>query len=138
MDHAANRVQFGHKIHTYGAIQEKIARMTMLQYVTEVSNTSITTTSYTSQCATFNKCALYFTSFMKLPFYVTVASKMSFVSADVFFFIFCVFLQSMAYMISGNMDSGATDFQIEAAISKIFASVRALSAQKNIVLTQLG
>uniref|UniRef100_A0AAY5ER11 Very long-chain specific acyl-CoA dehydrogenase, mitochondrial n=1 Tax=Electrophorus electricus TaxID=8005 RepID=A0AAY5ER11_ELEEL len=32
----------------------------------------------------------------------------------------CVF--SMAYMISGNMDSGATDFQIEAAISKIFAS----------------
>ncbi len=30
----------------------------------------------------------------------------------------------MAYMISSNMDSGATDFQIEAAISKIFASVR--------------
>lgn len=33
-------------------------------------------------------------------------------------------LQSMAYMISGNMDSGAAEFQIEAAISKIFASVR--------------
>lgn len=32
--------------------------------------------------------------------------------------------QSLAYMISGNMDSGATEFQIEAAISKIFASVR--------------
>lgn len=32
-------------------------------------------------------------------------------------------LQSMAYMVSGNMDSGATEFQIEAAISKIFASV---------------
>ncbi|XP_043952765.1 very long-chain specific acyl-CoA dehydrogenase, mitochondrial [Gambusia affinis] len=64
IDHAANRTQFGNKIHTYGAIQEKVARMTMLQYVTE----------------------------------------------------------SMAYMISGNMDSGATDFQIEAAISKIFAS----------------
>lgn len=31
--------------------------------------------------------------------------------------------KSMAYMVSGNMDSGATDFQIEAAISKIFASV---------------
>ena len=29
----------------------------------------------------------------------------------------------MAYMISGNMDSGAADFQIEAAISKIYASV---------------
>ena len=29
----------------------------------------------------------------------------------------------MAYMISGNMDSGASEFQIEAAISKIFASV---------------
>lgn len=26
-------------------------------------------------------------------------------------------------MVSGNMDSGATEFQIEAAISKIFASV---------------
>uniref|UniRef100_A0A671W7V6 Very long-chain specific acyl-CoA dehydrogenase, mitochondrial n=1 Tax=Sparus aurata TaxID=8175 RepID=A0A671W7V6_SPAAU len=64
VDHAANRTQFGSKIHTYGAIQEKMARMTMLHYVTE----------------------------------------------------------SMAYMISGNMDSGATEFQIEAAISKIFAS----------------
>uniref|UniRef100_A0A8C9YU26 Very long-chain specific acyl-CoA dehydrogenase, mitochondrial n=1 Tax=Sander lucioperca TaxID=283035 RepID=A0A8C9YU26_SANLU len=64
VDHAANRTQFGNKIHNYGAIQEKMARMTMLQYVTE----------------------------------------------------------SMAYMISGNMDSGATEFQIEAAISKIFAS----------------
>lgn len=37
---------------------------------------------------------------------------------------FRVPLQSMAYMISGNMDSGAKEFQIEAAISKIFASVR--------------
>ncbi|XP_061921124.1 very long-chain specific acyl-CoA dehydrogenase, mitochondrial [Entelurus aequoreus] len=64
VDHAANRTQFGNKIHTYGTIQEKLARMTMLQYVTE----------------------------------------------------------SLAYMISGNMDSGATEFQIEAAISKIFAS----------------
>ncbi|XP_076017075.1 very long-chain specific acyl-CoA dehydrogenase, mitochondrial [Genypterus blacodes] len=64
VDHAANRTQFGNRIHNYGAIQEKIARMAMLQYVTE----------------------------------------------------------SMAYMLSGNMDSGASDFQIEAAISKIFAS----------------
>uniref|UniRef100_A0A8C7XPG8 Very long-chain specific acyl-CoA dehydrogenase, mitochondrial n=1 Tax=Oryzias sinensis TaxID=183150 RepID=A0A8C7XPG8_9TELE len=64
VDHAANRTQFGNKIHTYGAIQEKVARMAMLHYVTE----------------------------------------------------------SMAYMISGNMDSGAAEFQIEAAISKIFAS----------------
>lgn len=64
VDHAANRTQFGNKIHNYGAIQEKMARMAMLQYVTE----------------------------------------------------------SMAYMVSGNMDSGATEFQIEAAISKIFAS----------------
>ncbi|XP_052002200.1 very long-chain specific acyl-CoA dehydrogenase, mitochondrial-like isoform X1 [Xyrauchen texanus] len=64
VDHAANRTQFGNKIHNYGAIQEKVARMAMLHYVTE----------------------------------------------------------SMAYMVSGNMDSGATEFQIEAAISKIFAS----------------
>ncbi|XP_053715477.1 very long-chain specific acyl-CoA dehydrogenase, mitochondrial [Synchiropus splendidus] len=64
VDHAANRTQFGNKIHNYGVIQEKLSRMAMLHYVTE----------------------------------------------------------SMAYMISGNMDSGATEFQIEAAISKIFAS----------------
>ncbi|XP_048373962.1 very long-chain specific acyl-CoA dehydrogenase, mitochondrial isoform X1 [Sphaerodactylus townsendi] len=62
--HAANRTQFGDKIYNFGAIQEKLARMALLQYVTE----------------------------------------------------------SMAYMISANMDQGASDFQIEAAISKIFGS----------------
>lgn len=30
----------------------------------------------------------------------------------------------MAYMVSANMDQGSTDFQLEAAISKIFGSVR--------------
>ncbi|XP_058415889.1 very long-chain specific acyl-CoA dehydrogenase, mitochondrial isoform X2 [Diceros bicornis minor] len=64
VDHAANRTQFGEKIHNFGMIQEKLARMAMLQYVTE----------------------------------------------------------SMAYMVSANMDQGSTDFQIEAAISKIFGS----------------
>ncbi|XP_027802684.1 very long-chain specific acyl-CoA dehydrogenase, mitochondrial isoform X1 [Marmota flaviventris] len=64
VDHAANRTQFGDKIHNFGLIQEKLARMAMLQYVTE----------------------------------------------------------SMAYMLSANMDQGSTDFQIEAAISKIFGS----------------
>ncbi|KYO26453.1 acyl-CoA dehydrogenase family member 9, mitochondrial [Alligator mississippiensis] len=70
VEHAANRTQFGDKIHNFGIIQEKLARMAMLQYVTE----------------------------------------------------------SMAYMISANMDQGATDFQIEAAISKIFASEAAWAA----------
>ncbi|XP_040856267.1 very long-chain specific acyl-CoA dehydrogenase, mitochondrial isoform X2 [Ochotona curzoniae] len=64
VDHAINRTQFGDKIHNFGLIQEKLARMAMLQYVTE----------------------------------------------------------SMAYMLSANMDQGFTDFQIEAAISKIFGS----------------
>lgn len=36
MDYAANRTQFGDKIHNFGMIQEKLARMAMLQYVTEV------------------------------------------------------------------------------------------------------
>ncbi|XP_052513783.1 very long-chain specific acyl-CoA dehydrogenase, mitochondrial isoform X2 [Budorcas taxicolor] len=35
VDHAANRTQFGEKIHNFGLIQEKLARMAMLQYVTE-------------------------------------------------------------------------------------------------------
>ena len=63
-EHAANRVQFGSKIHTYGAIQEKLARMSLLQYVTE----------------------------------------------------------SIAFILCANMDAGFEDFQLEAAISKIFAS----------------
>lgn len=61
VDFSTNRVQFGRKIDSYGAIQEKIARMAMLHYVCE----------------------------------------------------------SMAYMVAGNMDRGFTDFQIEAAISKV-------------------
>lgn len=60
-DHASNRVQFGKKIEEYGTIQEKLARMALVQYAT----------------------------------------------------------QSMAYMISGNMDSGSQDYHLEAAISKV-------------------
>merc|ERR1719222_1498953 len=63
-DHATQRVQFGSGIDGYGAIQEKIARMSMLHYATE----------------------------------------------------------SMAYMVAGVMDSGASEYQIEAAISKVFSS----------------
>jgi very long chain acyl-CoA dehydrogenase len=63
-EHATQRVQFGARIDGYGAIQEKIARMSMIHYATE----------------------------------------------------------SMAYMVSGVMDSGHEDYQLEAAISKIFAS----------------
>lgn len=62
--HATQRVQFGKRIDSYGTIQEKLARMAMLHYVTE----------------------------------------------------------SMAYMISSNMDKGSTDYHLEAAISKVFAS----------------
>ncbi|XP_075050553.1 very long-chain specific acyl-CoA dehydrogenase, mitochondrial [Mixophyes fleayi] len=69
VEHATNRTQFGNKLHNFGVIQEKLARMAVLQYVTE----------------------------------------------------------SMAYMISANMDSGAKDFQIEAAISKVFGSEAAWS-----------
>ena len=36
-EHAKERTQFGSKIESYGAIQEKIARMMMKQYVTEVA-----------------------------------------------------------------------------------------------------
>ena len=61
VDHATTRLQFGRRIDTFGAIQEKLARMSILQYVTE----------------------------------------------------------SLAYMISGNMDSGSVDYHLEAAISKV-------------------
>merc|ERR1719266_1746061 len=63
-DFATNRLQFGFKIDTYGAIQEKIAKMSMVHYATE----------------------------------------------------------SMAYHVSGTMDRGYEDYQLEAAVSKIFAS----------------
>lgn len=62
VEFATQRLQFGQKIEKYATIQEKLAKMAMLQYVTE----------------------------------------------------------SLAYMISGNMDQGSTDYQVEAAISKVF------------------
>lgn len=61
---AAARTQFGKHIHQFGAIQEKLAQMSILHYATE----------------------------------------------------------SMAYTVAGNMDKGAQEYQIEAAISKVFAS----------------
>merc|ERR1712223_2072727 len=64
VEHATQRVQFGGKIESYGAIQEKIARMSIIHYATE----------------------------------------------------------SVAYMVSGVMDNGIMDYQLEAAISKVFAS----------------
>lgn len=64
IEHANTRNQFGKLIVDYGTIQEKIARMAMLQYVTE----------------------------------------------------------SMAYMLSANMDKGSLEYQLEAAISKVFGS----------------
>lgn len=63
-EHATARNQFGSRIDTYGAIQEKLARMATIHYATE----------------------------------------------------------SMAYMVSGTMDRGYQDYQLEAAISKVFAS----------------
>merc|ERR1712038_1399141 len=64
VEHAITRHQFGGRIDSYGAIQEKIARMSMTHYATE----------------------------------------------------------SVAYMVSGLMDQGFKDYQLEAAISKVFAS----------------
>ncbi|KAK7863158.1 hypothetical protein R5R35_012772 [Gryllus longicercus] len=64
IEHATTRLQFGRRIDSFGAIQEKLARMALYHYVTE----------------------------------------------------------SMAYMISSNMDSGSLDYHLEAAISKVFAS----------------
>ncbi|XP_011166483.1 very long-chain specific acyl-CoA dehydrogenase, mitochondrial [Solenopsis invicta] len=64
VNHATQRVQFGRTLDNYGTIQEKLGRMSILQYVTE----------------------------------------------------------SLAYMISGNMDKGSQDYHLEAAISKCFAS----------------
>ncbi|XP_064110985.1 very long-chain specific acyl-CoA dehydrogenase, mitochondrial-like [Macrobrachium nipponense] len=64
VDFATSRTQFGRRIDSFGAIQEKLARMAMYHYVTE----------------------------------------------------------SMAFMISSNMDSGSKDYHLEAAISKVFAS----------------
>ncbi|KAK7065928.1 hypothetical protein SK128_015293, partial [Halocaridina rubra] len=64
VDFATTRTQFGRRIDSFGTIQEKLARMAMLHYVTE----------------------------------------------------------SLAYMISSNMDAGSKDYHLEAAISKCFAS----------------
>ena len=36
LEHASNRTQFGRRIDSFGTIQEKLARMSISQYVTEV------------------------------------------------------------------------------------------------------
>lgn len=64
VEHAGARVQFGQKLRSFGAIQEKISRMAIKQFVTEC----------------------------------------------------------MAYAVCGIMDQGHKDFQLEAAMSKIYAS----------------
>ena len=64
MEQVTSRVQFGNKLEMYGVVQEKLARMTIAQYVTE----------------------------------------------------------SIAYLLSGIMDLGSEEFQLEAAISKIYGS----------------
>lgn len=79
IDFASSRTQFGKKIESFGAIQEKLARMAMVQYVSE----------------------------------------------------------SMAYMVSANMDQGSTEFQIEAAIGKIYASVSWISQFERLIFYQM-
>lgn len=64
VEQVTSRVQFGNKLEVYGVVQEKLARMTIAQYVTE----------------------------------------------------------SIAYLLSGIMDLGSEEFQLEAAISKIYGS----------------
>jgi hypothetical protein len=46
IEHASQRTQFGRKISSYGAIQEKIARMVIAQYVTEVLSTGVLVYSF--------------------------------------------------------------------------------------------
>lgn len=75
VEHANNRKQFGKTIHDYGAIQEKLARMALVHYVTE----------------------------------------------------------SLAFMVSGNMDSGSSDYHIEAAISKVSGANTACNLRLSIV-----
>lgn len=65
IEHATTRMQFGRRLDSFGGVQEKLARMAMIHYVTE----------------------------------------------------------SMAYMLSGNMDSGSVDYHLEAAISKVILSL---------------
>jgi len=39
VEHASNRQQFGRRIDSFGTIQEKVARMSVAQYATEVCYT---------------------------------------------------------------------------------------------------
>lgn len=42
VEHASTRQQFGRRIDSFGTIQEKLARMAIAQYVTEVCNVWVT------------------------------------------------------------------------------------------------
>jgi len=37
VEHCSSRIQFGRRLDSFGTIQEKLARMAMAQYITEVS-----------------------------------------------------------------------------------------------------
>lgn len=47
-------------------------------------------------------------------------------------------LQAMAYVLSANMDMKVPDYKLEAAISKIFASVSGSGGEEEVVSTSCG
>ena len=63
VDHAANRTQFGEKIHNFGLIQEKLARMAMLQYVTEVRAAPLSPEPFFPDGSDYNPCFWFLRAF---------------------------------------------------------------------------
>ena len=63
VDHAANRTQFGEKIHNFGLIQEKLARMAMLQYMTEVRAAPLSPEPFFPDGSDYNPCFWFLRAF---------------------------------------------------------------------------
>ena len=107
MEHATSRTQFGKKIENYGSIQEKIARLAIRQYITEVCTRSdLHLTHLPTPPTNFQ---YEYESLSLATRYTRYSTHFS--------------TQSLAYMVSGIQDLGAQEFHLESAIGKVYSSV---------------
>ncbi|XP_032081750.1 very long-chain specific acyl-CoA dehydrogenase, mitochondrial-like isoform X2 [Thamnophis elegans] len=125
VDHAADRQQFGKAISRFGLIQEKLAHMAMLLYVTEVSTAGqglLRGVPPRRSLKWYNlTCKMGFRWLpWTLPPPLEGWHSLGWQGPGVKLPI-CP-LQAMAYVLSANMDMKVPEYKLEAAISKIFAS----------------
>lgn len=114
VEHAASRQQFGRPLASFGAVQEKLARMAMLHYVTEVGpGPGVALGDGRRQGLLQQPGSARASQGARAGGHAQQATRGARWNS----------WQAMAYVLSANMDLRVPDYKLEAAISKIFASV---------------